>query len=152
MWVFFIPRPMPSKNDRLVNAGTQAQRGRYASTRAKWCTDLHTAMWMAGVPKATGPRRLSIVRLYGKGQRELDDDGPDPKIILDAAKAVIGTKTIGRLRVPMNGAGLIVDDRPGMLELSPITQERAADGRPGVRVEIEDITIEPATSARGQGR
>lgn len=150
MWTLIVPRRFPSTNDRLVNAGTPAQMRRYAAVRDGWAADLK--ILGARIPKPTGPRRVTLIRLLAGRERLFDDRNLDTKAIIDAMKPERMTyaRGVAGARIPIGlqpGAGLIIDDRPGMIDVVT-RQERSADGKPGVRVEVEDI--EPAPVGGGK--
>lgn len=74
----------------------------------------------AGVPRATGRRRLTWVLVMGPGQRR-----PDPDAIFKSGND--GLKRCGAL----------VDDNPTKLDLMPTLYEKQSES--GVRVILEDI-------------
>lgn len=127
-WTFTVPRALPSRNEN-------ARRHHWAVKKALavWAADIRNTMTGLHIPVATGPRRLTITRLLGKGQKFYDPDNVDTKTLIDAMK-------VEHARRPM--AGLIVNDSPAWLVLMPTGQERAADGRAATRITIEDIEPE----------
>lgn len=132
-WTFTVPRAIASQNRATVNRG-RARYG-YRDERARWVWDLTMAARAAGIPLASGRRRVTIVRLMGRGQRELDVPNlwGGAKLPIDA---LCQPRTFrGQVRP---GAGLIVDDSPRWVEIE-MGQERAADGRPATRITVEDL-------------
>ncbi len=156
-WTFTIPRPVPSRNERLSNRGSDAEKGRYRRLRDGWATDLIAMKAKLRIPPAIGPRRVTITRLMAKREKSRDVDGNDVKIILDALKreTVIHEKNGHGVSIPVGyvaGAGLIHDDSRRWCVLAPIVEERAADGIAACRIEIEDITIEAAEAPGREAR
>lgn len=132
-WVLTIPRSIPSRN-----ASPRHWAARRDSKEA-WAKDLIIAARNANVPRATGKRRLKLTRLMGKGQKRLDEDNHDIKGLIDAMKPE-KTRSGRRGSRLVPGASLIVDDSPRYLDLIlPVVDERAADGKPGTRIELEDV-------------
>lgn len=142
-WTIRTNRQLPSANVRLVNGRDRKSRAIYARTRDEWAMALEMLARQEGIPSATGKRRVTFVRLMGKGQRAFDDDDlvGGCKLVRDAMrKPQPWTKKVGKLKVPMMtaGASLIVNDSAKWIE-AVYVQERAADGRPGTRIELEDV-------------
>jgi hypothetical protein len=142
-WYLTFEEQLPSANDRLVNGRDRKSRAIYARKRDDWAALLTLAAKMAGIPAATGKRRVTFVRIMGKRQRAFDDDDLSGgcKLVRDAMKRPHKwTKKIGKVSVPMltAGASLIVDDGAKWID-AVYMQERAADGKPGTRIEIEDV-------------
>lgn len=133
-WTITIPRAIVSQNRAPSNKG--AARYGYKTERTRWAWDVGMAAKAAGIPLATGRRRVVITRLIGKGQREYDIAN-----LWGGAKALIDVLTVekrfrGSLRP---GTGLIVDDSEKWADIV-MRQERAADGQPGTRIEISEVT------------
>lgn len=122
-WEFTIPQEVQSLNARKVNGGTRAQQARYREDRETWEWWMRDARLRHKIPRATGKRRLTLTRLYGKGQRELDADN------LAGMKMI--TDSVVR-------EGLLVDDKPKHAEVH-YRQERAADGVSALRVRVEEL-------------
>ncbi len=120
---------------------------RYAEVRDGWAADLK--ILGKHIPRPTGPRRVTLVRLCSGRQRPFDDRNLDTKAIIDAMKPeqMKYAKGIAGARIPIGltpGAALILDDRPGLIEV--VTRQQFVVGAMdrGTRVTIEDITIEAA--------
>ncbi len=129
-WTLTIPRCIPSRNE------TSKQHWSARSRDIKrWAKDIGWAALAGNVPQATGKRRLRIVRVMGKGQKRFDEDNHDIKALVDSLKPPKVKRGTGASA----GCSLIVDDSPRYLDLIlPVVDERAADGKPGTRIEIED--------------
>lgn len=163
-WTFTLPIDLSSANLRIVNgkdrvAGAKYRRARdHAADMCFWrakqlgmALHLFPGADLALDDSARTRRRVTIVRLMGKRQRAFDDDG-----MVAACKglrdAMQRPRTYGKrvgahvVQVPIAGAGIVWDDSAKWSEWR-YAQERSADGRPGVRVEVENI--EPA---RGPGK
>lgn len=130
-WVLSIPRSIPSRNQTANQHWSARSRD-----KRLWAKDIGIAALVAGVPRATGKRRLRIVRVMGKGQKRFDEDNHDVKALIDSLKP----PKVARGTKATPGCSLIVDDSPRYLDLIlPVVDERAADGRPGTRIELEDV-------------
>lgn len=137
-WSFTAPIALASTNAiiRATRAGMDPRRagGMYRSARNKLAFTVRMAARAVPVPQATRRRHVTITRLIGKGQRQWDDDA-----MALACKALRDAMQLDGMRggryVP--GAGLIVDDSPTWATFA-YAQERAADGQPGVRIEITE--------------
>jgi hypothetical protein len=150
-WTIALPRPVPSANDRHVNGRDMVGRALYRRLRDSWARDLRIMATLAGVAFVTDRnqprRRVVIVRIMGKGQREYDVQNliGGTKAIVDAMQpprpgycTVYKTgKRKGQPRIvaPVHGAALIVSDAPSWVELE-YRQERGEVA--GCRIEIED--------------
>lgn len=77
----------------------------------------------AGVPKATGKRRLHVTRLIGKGGK-----------VYDVPNLIGGAKPLIDALVT---EGLLVDDSPEYLDLGTWEQRKAS--APGARITLEDV-------------
>jgi hypothetical protein len=134
-WILVIPRAVPSGNDHLVNGNHAATASKYRAVRNRWAADLRIMKRVYGVPDATGKRLVTITRLMGAGQREFDYDNlvAGCKSLVDAMKP-----TATRRGRQVLGSSLLVDDGPAHVTVT-YQQERAGDGKPGTRIEVEDI-------------
>lgn len=143
-WTFVIPRCLPSRNER-------SRKHHWAIRKAllAWERDLLVFKQKLGIPDAAGPRRVHITRLMGKGQKTFDPRNLDDKTLVDAMKPSRLHRTKTKVsRIP--GAGLLVDDSARWATIT-VDQERAADGRPGTRITIEDIDTRATVPAEEQG-
>lgn len=118
--VFTLERKLPSANERSVNANTA--RFHYRKERDAWGWLLKVAMIQHGIPRANEKRRLRIVRVLGKGEREYDFDN-----LVGGAKALVDA---------MARAGLVLNDNARWLEAS-YHQERGS--ATGVRIEVSEV-------------
>jgi hypothetical protein len=126
-WEFVVEREVKSLNRSVSNRGGKgpaywAAHRRYRDELAAWCTWFLVAARNHGIPKATTKRRLTLTRVYGKGQR---DDARENlaggcKVAVDA----------------MVRQGLLVDDRPSCAEIH-YAQERGPVV--GIRVLLEEL-------------
>lgn len=149
-WVIHLPIDLRSKN-RIANARDARLSGAIKKRyRNQWVSWARIAALSAGVPLFDNggkpcKRHVSIVRLMGKGQRPFDRndglEGGDAATLRDALQL---THWIGRRLI--TGAAVVVRDNEEWSTWS-YGQERSADGRPGVRVRIEDIEQENAPAA-----
>lgn len=132
-WEIRIPRAISSQNRAFTSKGSG--RYGYKTERDRWAWDIAMAARAAGIPKATGKRRVTITRLMGKGQRLFDVPNlwGGIKALCDAmcAERVYRGKT-------RPGAGLIVDDSPAWAEFA-VEQARAADDKPATLITIEEV-------------
>lgn len=158
-WVLDVPIDLPSKN--AIPRNPHARR----DLRNRWAATLATLARQAGIPlgskpphlrgEATAPnvprRSVAIVRLMGRGQRPYDlGDGMQggAAMLRDAMQV---TRYRWKRGVPMPigvvpGAGIVWDDS-ARWSVWTYAQERAPDGKPGVRIEItETAGVEPARS------
>jgi Holliday junction resolvase RusA-like endonuclease len=130
-WTFEVTHRVPNANDRVVNRSSRNKAmkrafavmgAKYRKQRGEWTLLVRNAMQLKAVPKATQPRRVTIIRLYSGREREWDYGNlvGGCKPVLDAMKA----------------AGLIVDDSPKWSE-QIYKQERGAES--GLRVEVTDL-------------
>lgn len=149
MIVLEVPIPLSSGNDHVVNGRDRVVGSIYRRRRDTWAGAVRTVARSAGVALldarpfvdehgrviAPRPRRkVTIVRMIGKGQREWDGDN-----MVAACKALRDA-----CQVPRNfrkrwvaGAAIVVDDSPKWSEWS-YRQERATNGVASVRLEIEE--------------
>ena len=132
-WTLSIPRAIASQNRAPANRGSTAWR--YRKERTLWYRDIAWSAKVAGVTPAQAKRTVRIVRLMGKGQRELDVANlwGGIKVLLD----VMCRPRVFRGNA-RPGASLIVDDSPAWIDIT-VDQERAEDGVPGTRITIEEV-------------
>jgi hypothetical protein len=147
-WTLHLPVDLPSANRHggaSTNARHAANAAMYRRQRDGYVSALMAAMRAAGVPNMNAwrdvadiggakVRRVTIVRLWGKGCRAWDDDN-----MVAACKGLrdaMQCSRTGRART-IPGAGLVWDDSAKWSRWE-YRQEKAADGRPGVRIEISD--------------
>lgn len=139
-WTFSLPIDLPSANAHVVNGKHAVTAAIYRTQRDRWAWWAEVAARGQGCPLFTERsdprrRRVTIVRLLGARQRDYDDDN-----LIAACKGLRDAMQRPRVsrgrRIP--GAAIVVDDSARWSTWS-YAQERAADGRPGVRVTIEDI-------------
>lgn len=129
-WTISIPRCIPSRNETAKQHWSARSRD-----KKLWAKDIGIAALVARVPAATGKRRLRIVRVMGKGQKRFDEDNHDIKALIDSLKP----PKVARGTKAQPGCSLIIDDSPRYLDLVlPVVDERAEDGKPGTRLELED--------------
>jgi hypothetical protein len=124
-WTFVLEHEALSMNARVVNVG--AARWRYAKERDAWTWLVRAAKLRHRITPATGRRRITLTRIYARGQRELDPDNlkGGTKSLVDAIKR----------------EGLLVDDTREWLELHHAQEpgtERA------VRVLLEELAADAA--------
>lgn len=129
-WTFVLDCEVESLNARHVNAGSNAAKAKYRDARTAWEWLIRAARLEHRITPATGRRRLTLTRIYARGQRALDRDN-----LAGGMKPLVDA--IAR-------EGLLRDDTPAWLELHH-DQEPGAER--GVRVLLEDLAAEPATSA-----
>lgn len=155
-WSFVLPIDLPSANAHVVNGRHAVSAAIYRAQRDKWAWWSGVAARGQGVPLLKiGPgfaspvrRRVTITRLLRVRQRDYDDDN-----LVAACKALRDAmqhpRNVRGKYIP--GAAIVIDDSAKWSEWR-YAQERAPDGRPAVRVEIEDIEdieqpVEPARTA-----
>lgn len=161
-WHIHLPFDLKSKNR---SAQSSVAEGRiYKARRDEFAMALKAVAEMAGIPRYREAvpiggndqaraawswpfRSITIVRLMGKGQRAFDRDGLSggcAAALRDAcqrermARVVTTIRGVKRDRIVIvGGAGLVWDDsdRHARFEYA---QEKAPDGRPGVRLEISE--------------
>lgn len=134
-WSFTIGRAIASANAHVVNGNHAATASKYRAVRNRWAADLKIMKRHHAIPDATGQRLVTITRLMGAGQREFDFDNlvAGCKSLVDAMKP-----TATRRGRQVLGSSLLVDDGPAHVTVT-YQQERAADGKPGTRIELEDL-------------
>jgi hypothetical protein len=127
-WELNVAMPWPSAQNgrggskRLANGG--AGRWEYKRIRTGWERAISRATYLHEVERAARPRRLTLVRLWGKGQRACDRDN-----------LVTGGKPI---RDAAATAGLIIGDGPGEAIIH-YQQRKADDGVPAVLIIVEEF-------------
>lgn len=99
-WRWFVPKSTPTLNDRIVNCGSS--RWRYAQERDEWATWFLAARTNLQIPKATGARRLLVLRAFSGRERLRDYVN-----LVGGCKAVIDALVL---------QDLLVDDSPKWLE------------------------------------
>lgn len=155
-WSFVLPINLPSANAHVINGKQAASAAIYRAQRDKWAWWTEVGAREQGIPlffvlfRAPGVapcrRRVTITRLLGARQRDYDDDN-----LVAACKGLRDAMQRPRMsrRRHIPGAAIVVDDSAKWSEWR-YAQERAADGKPAVRVEIEDITEPAVASAEGK--
>lgn len=115
----WIPRWRPATLNQIM-------RGHWARGAAMKKADrqmVGTYAHYAGIPKATGKRRLTVEVVLGPRHRPCDEDA-FAKSLRDACVC----------------AGLLVDDCTKWLEPGPVTQRRPAKGEEwGTLITLEDV-------------
>ncbi len=119
-WSMFIPLDAKGMNSRVTNSGSS--RWAYAAERNSWSLVLRNAMRIAGVPAATGFRRLTITRCYHGRQQLRDRDN-----LIGGCKSLVDA---------LVRASALVDDDAKHAEIN-YRQERTTPT--GVRIVIEEI-------------
>lgn len=127
-WTFMLEHEVLSLNARVSNAG--ASRWRYAKERDAWSWHVRVAKLNQRIRPATRRRRLTLIRIYARGQRALDRDNlaGGMKPLVDA---IVREK-------------LVVDDTAAWLELHH-GQEPGTER--GVRVLLEELAAASAAEA-----
>lgn len=135
-WVITMPFDLASKNSVARNHHARAAR------RNQFAAALSVVARDAGIP--IGPtvpqRRVTITRIYAGKQRPFDGDGlqaGDAVLLRDAMQLPRKYKRKGVTR-EVFGASIIRDDGPFWADFH-YRQEPSTDGRPAVRIEIEDL-------------
>lgn len=130
-WTFTLAGEIRSLNRHVVNFG--AARHVYRRERDDWMWLARAARLAHQIPPATGRRRLTLIRIYTRRQRELDDDN-----LSGGAKPLVDALVRERL---------LVDDTRRWLELHH-DQEHGATR--GVRVVLEELAdTNPTDMKRG---
>lgn len=146
-WVLFVHLQPPSQNEHVQLSGSG--HWAFAKLREKWVKAIRNAMLDTGggrfepVPPATGKRRIVLTRLYC-GREQLRDYGNlvgGMKLVVDAMRparqrVITSGKNKGR-PILIDGAGLILDDSPDLLD--DVYLQQRTDNRSGLRIEITDI-------------
>lgn len=132
-WTFVLEHEVVSLNARVVNVGTA--RWRYAKERDAWSWLVRAAKLQHGITPAAGRRRLTLTRIYARGQRALDRDN-----LIGGMKPLVDA--IAR-------EGMLRDDTQAWAELHH-------DQEPGtervVRVLLEDLAVMEIPSAPASAR
>lgn len=135
-WVLTINREVHSLNAHRVNAG--ATRWAYKRDRDAWQWELKVARINERIPIAVAKRRVTLVRVMGKGQREFDIDN-----LVGGAKCAVDA---------MVREGLLMGDARDQVEL--VYEQKRAE-KPGVIVIIEEFEVRvhptPSTATVGEG-
>ena len=156
VWRFVVPIALASANDHVVNGRHAVAAAMYRKRRDQWAWWLRAASMAAGVPRVESVvsfRRVTITRLWGKGQRAWDDDN-----LVAACKALRDAMQATRYRwrkgvswpigvVP--GAGIVWDDSAAWSTWT-YAQERAADGKAAVRIEVSETTTAGGEPVRSE--
>jgi len=131
-WTFVLESEILSLNERVSNSGRA--RFRYRKVRDAWSWLVRAARLQHRIAPAVGRRRLTLTRIYARGQRALDRDN-----LAGGAKPLVDA---------IVREGLLRDDTPAWLELHH-------DQEPGteraVRVLLEDLAGESAPAAAPRG-
>ena len=163
-WTFTLPLDLPSANRHggaSTNARHAANAAMYRRQRGVYVSMLKAEMRSAGIvscadltpitnglcravglPAYVPPfRTVEIVRLWAKGCRAWDDDNmvASGKGLRDAMQRERMTARKGKVPTLVPGAGIVWDDSATWSRWS-YGQERAADGRPGVRVTVSEAS------------
>lgn len=127
-WAFHVPRQVRSGNAHVHNVGTA--RFTYKRERDGWLSDVRTLARIHGVTAATGLRRVTLTRVYGKRCRAYDRDnlGTGLKPAVDALVL----------------AGLLLGDSAKHAEIH-YAQERGSVN--GLRVLIEELAAHGSAQA-----
>jgi hypothetical protein len=147
-WTLTIPRALPSQNRAPHNTSPMASH-QYRRAREAWARDIRLLAFDARVPLVGGHyeprRRVTITRLWGKGQRALDlpNAWGGAKLVIDVLcppkvfrrRKRKGGPVMEHLRP---GCSLIVDDSPTWADIT-VNQERAPDGKPATRITISNV-------------
>lgn len=119
-WSFAIPVEPPSQN--VISSNRGAGRWKYKAIRDEFEQWLDAKARKVGISKATGRRRVHILRQYGSRGK-----------VRDRGNLIGGCKP---LLDAMISAGMIVDDAPQWIE-DHYEQERASQG--GVVITVEEL-------------
>ncbi len=157
-WTFTLPIDLSSANLRIVNGKDRVAAAKYRRARDGAAGMCYWRAKQSGMPMierdhgtvGLGRRRVTITRLIGARQRAFDDDGmvATCKGLRDAMQR---PRTYGKrigehvVQVPIAGAGIVWDDS-AKWSTWVYRQERAVDGRAGVRIEVSDINIETGST------
>ncbi len=123
-WTFTLPLDVPSQN-------RSSSRARHSGLAHAYRRLRDNALWLIkneaqkqAIPIARGRRRIVVTRLIGKGKRAFDRVN-----WAGGAKPIVDS---------LVKAGLLVDDTEKWLD-DVYGQEKAVDGKDGVRVRIEEL-------------
>lgn len=118
-WSFTLPIQVPSQNT-VKRAQWKGNRGYYKRLREDFGFAIKAkAQW---VPKATGPRKVTITRLIPKGGRRYDQDN-----LISASKCLVDE---------MVAFGLLKDDSEAW---AVIQYEQEKSSEHGTRVTLEEV-------------
>lgn len=151
-WTLHLPFDLKSKNRAEFAQGKRAVAGMYKRLRNAQTATLLMVAQSAGIPLARfvgqyngDPkteaarvpfRRVTIVRLWGKGCRAYDDDG----FIAGCASLRDACQRERHHRGKyMPGAGIVWDDSAKWSEWR-YEQRKSEDGKPGALLIVEDVT------------
>lgn len=125
-WVMAVDREWPAtqahSSARLANGG--AARFMYKRIRDAWAGDIRWAVDLAEVPRADARRRVTLVRLWGRGQRERDRDN-----LIAGGKPIVDG---------LVAAGVIIDDRRKHAVIH-YDQRKSDDGVSRVLIRIDEF-------------
>lgn len=146
VWRFVLPIALTSANDHVVNGRHAVAAALYRKRRDQWAWALTLKARYVGVPPVVSFRRVTITRLWGKGQRAWDDDNlvAACKALRDAMQA---PRVVRGRRVA--GASIVVDDSAKWSAWA-YAQERAADGVAAVRIEVSETTTAGGEPVRSE--
>ena len=116
-WTIDIPRFHPTPLNKLLGSWRRAGRLKKADREM-----IGTYARLAGVPRATGKRRVSLMLTLAKGQRACDPDSPW-KSVLDSLVA----------------CGLLLDDRRQTVEIGAIEFVRGPQS--ATRIILDDLYL-----------
>lgn len=126
-WEFVLEHEMLSLNARVSNVGSA--RWRYAKERDAWSWLVRAAKLKHGITPATGRRRMTLTRIYARGQRALDDDnlkgGTKPLVDAIVREGLLGDDTRAWLE-------LHHDQEPGTERAVRVLLEELAEAGPDV--------------------
>ena len=120
-WVFDLPVDIPSGNELRRKYRNPHV---YARLRGEFEWALFAVKYVSTIPKATGPRKVTLTRLIPKGGRVYDNDN-----LVTGAKPAIDS---------MVKAGLLLGDAPHQVTVE-YQQDRCSLGGGGTRVAIEEL-------------
>lgn len=116
-WTLRISKASPSQNEFAFSNWRVAYR-----SKQEWATLIRGARGFLDVPKASGKRHLTIVR---HGFRALDVPN-----IIGGAKGIIDN---------LVQLGLLVDDRPELLDLSARNEKLKRGEKPFTELILEEV-------------
>lgn len=133
-WTLLIPDYWPPPLNEVVMA--HWSKVRKHKKRALQLAHVY-ALRSGGVPEFHGPVKVTITRLWGKGQRALDRDNlvGSVKPLVDALRAAKHGRN-QRSAYSQGGLGIIAEDNPAALTLE-VEQRKADDGRLATHILVE---------------
>lgn len=123
-WEFVLPLETLSLNAQHRGGDAKWQHVRYKKERNAWQWAVKVARVNHKITPATGKRRVTLTRLYGKGCRAYDEDN-----LRGGLKPCIDS---------MVREGILQQDDRKHAEVH-YRQERAADGVSALRVTVEEL-------------